>query len=59
MVEKKKGFQLIQIFFARKDAIAPNGGMKVGVSEMKDIPKEEREELAQLCAEELGMEVSQ
>lgn len=59
MVEKKKGFQLIQIFFARKDAITPNGGAKVGVGEMKDLPKEDRKELAQLCAEELGMEFSE
>lgn len=46
----------IKTFFERKDAIAPNGGKRVTMKELKDLSSEARHELADLAREELGAE---
>ena len=49
----KKNFQIVQLFFAKKDAFAPDGGRKVTVREMKELSAAERCELANLAVKEL------
>jgi len=41
-------------FFERSDSVTPNGGRKVEMQELKDVPKDAREELGRLACVELG-----
>ena len=49
--------EAIKTFFERKDSISPNGGRKVSMTEFKALEQADREELSQLAAAELGVEI--
>ena len=44
----------IKTFFERQDDIAPSGGRKVTMDELRLLSNDDREELAELAARELG-----
>lgn len=55
MSEKIKPAAAIKRFFERDDAFAPGGGRRISVDEVKALTGEQRQELAKLCAEQLGL----
>lgn len=44
----------IKQYFEKVDAFAPNGGQKVSMDELKQLSKEERDELGKLIVKETG-----
>jgi hypothetical protein len=52
----KSSVQAIKAYFERPDNIAPNGGCKLEMSELKELTNDERAELGQLCCAEIGEE---
>jgi len=51
MKEKMSRIKAIKTFFEK------DGGTKVTMGELKDLSKDDREELARLAAAELGVEI--
>ena len=47
----------IKTFFEQTDHIAPNGGRKVEMAEMKALGRDGLKELGALCAAALGVEI--
>lgn len=47
--------EAIKTFFQRKDRITPEGGRTVDMSELKGLSSNDREELGNLAAKELGV----
>jgi len=45
----------IRTYFEQIDKIAPNGGKKITMSELKGMSAKDREELGDLCREALGV----
>jgi hypothetical protein len=57
MAEKMSKVKAIRDFFQREDEIAPEGGRKVNLQELKELSDEDKDELGTLCAEQLGAEI--
>jgi hypothetical protein len=43
----------------RQDELAPEGGRQLGLAELQELTKEERDELGRLAATELGVEIEE
>lgn len=44
----------IKTFFERSDSITPDGGRKITMDELRALSNDDRNELAELAARELG-----
>jgi hypothetical protein len=51
-----KAIAAIKAFFERTDTIAPHGGRKVEMAELKGLSAGDRTELGQLACAQLGVE---
>ena len=56
-MEQMTRLNALRTFFHRTDQFAPEGGRKIEMQELKDLTKAERDELGELAAKELGVEI--
>ena len=47
----------IKTYFEQDDKVSPGGGRRVEMAELKALTSEERDELGELCAVALGIEL--
>ena len=53
------GAQILRQYFPPKDSYKDQSGLKGFMAELKELSKEDREELTELAAKELGVKIKE